>query len=217
LAISEAPLAATDLTAVREVLYPQIIARWDSLQPQRQPEVANWLARVEFLRRNFPDDGWPELTDAALQRWAWDVCYGCQNWEEVQQAPWLAHLPSLLPGDLMGRLEVLAPSDWKAPSGNRVSITYEPGAPPKLSVRLQELFGLAETPRIAQGRVPLLLELLGPNYRPQQLTSDLPSFWANTYPQIRKELARRYPKHHWPEDPRQAPATRTGLKRDVPS
>jgi ATP-dependent helicase HrpB len=70
-----------------------------------------------------------------------------------------------------------------------------------LAVKIQELFGLAETPRLAGGRVPLLLHLLAPNGRPQQVTSDLASFWANTYPQVRKELAGRYPKHAWPENP----------------
>ena len=85
-------------------------------------------------------------------------------------------------------------------------MTYEEGRPPVLAVRIQEVFGLRDTPRIAGGRVPVLLHLLGPNMRPQQITDDLASFWANTYPQVRKELRRRYPKHAWPEDPLTAAA-----------
>ena len=87
------------------------------------------------------------------------------------------------------------------PSGSRIQLVYEPGRPPVLAARIQELFGLAETPRVAAGRVPVLLHLLAPNHRPQQVTHDLRSFWENTYPQVRKELQGRYPKHAWPEDP----------------
>jgi ATP-dependent helicase HrpB len=92
----------------------------------------------------------------------------------------------------------------QVPSGSRIRLTYEVGRPPVLAVRIQEVFGLAETPRIAGGRVKVLLHLLAPNQRPQQVTDDLASFWANTYETVRKELARRYPKHVWPDNPLQA-------------
>lgn len=98
------------------------------------------------------------------------------------------------------------------PSGSSITLTYEVGRPPLLAVRIQEMFGMAETPRIADSRIPVLLHLLAPNYRPQQVTNDLRSFWANTYPVVRKELRSRYPKHSWPEDPLQAEAVR-GPKR----
>ena len=88
------------------------------------------------------------------------------------------------------------------------NIEYEPGKPPVLAVRIQEVFGWTETPRLAGGRVPLLLHLLAPNHRPQQVTDDLRSFWENTYPVVRQELRRRYPKHAWPEDPWTATAER---------
>ena len=87
------------------------------------------------------------------------------------------------------------------PSGSRIALRYEPGQAPVLAVRIQELFGLAATPRIAAGRVPVLLHLLAPSNRPQQITADLASFWRTTYPQVRNELRRRYPKHSWPDDP----------------
>jgi ATP-dependent helicase HrpB len=94
-----------------------------------------------------------------------------------------------------------APERLTVPSGSRVALRYEEGRPPVLAVRIQEVFGLRDTPRIAGGRVRVLLHLLAPNYRPQQVTDDLASFWANTYPLVRKELRARYPKHAWPEDP----------------
>src|SRR5262249_33669366 len=94
-----------------------------------------------------------------------------------------------------------APERLTVPSGSRLALRYEVGRPPVLAVRIQEVFGLRDTPRVAGGRVPVLLHLLAPNHRPQQVTDDLASFWANTYPQVRKELRARYPKHAWPEDP----------------
>jgi ATP-dependent helicase HrpB len=152
---------------------------------------------------------------AQLQDVARQLCHGRRSLDEVKRAPWSDFLGGLLNYEQQRKLNELAPAEWTAPSGNRVQVVYEAGRPPKLSVRLQELFGLAETPRMAGGRVVCLLELLGPNYRPQQLTSDLASFWQNTYPTVRKDLLRRYPKHHWPDDPLSTPATRSGLKRDA--
>lgn len=101
----------------------------------------------------------------------------------------------------LAALEREAPERLEVASGSKVRLAYEPGRPPVLAVRIQEMFGAAETPRVAGGRVPVLLHLLAPNRRPQQVTGDLASFWRNTYPQVRRELAGRYPKHAWPEDP----------------
>jgi ATP-dependent helicase HrpB len=104
------------------------------------------------------------------------------------------------------------PERLEVPSGSRIALKYEPTRPPVLAVRIQEVFGLRETPRVAGGRVRVLLHLLAPNFRPQQVTDDLASFWVNTYPVVRKELRARYPKHAWPDDPLAAPAQR-GPKR----
>ena len=105
-------------------------------------------------------------------------------------------------------MEREAPERLEVPSGSRLALRYEEGRSPVLEVRIQEMFGLGATPRVAGGRVPVLLHLLAPNYRPQQVTDDLASFWANTYSQVRKELRARYPKHAWPEDPIVAPPER---------
>ena len=94
------------------------------------------------------------------------------------------------------------------PSGSHIHLRYEPGQPPILAARIQEMFGLEQTPTVASGRVPVLLHLLAPSMRPQQVTRDLASFWRNTYPQVRKELRARYPKWAWPEDPMTAKAQR---------
>jgi ATP-dependent helicase HrpB len=102
----------------------------------------------------------------------------------------------------------------EVPSGSRLTLKYEEGRPPVLAVRIQEVFGLLDTPRIAGGRVKVLLHLLAPNYRPQQVTDDLASFWRNTYAQVRKELRARYPKHAWPEDPFKATAERRPRRKD---
>jgi ATP-dependent helicase HrpB len=94
-----------------------------------------------------------------------------------------------------------APEQYQLPTGRVVPIRYERDKPPAISARIQELFGLLATPRLARGRVPLVIELLGPNHRPVQITDDLESFWRRTYPEVRKHLRGRYPKHPWPEDP----------------
>ena len=94
-----------------------------------------------------------------------------------------------------------APERLPVPSGSRIRLRYEEGKAPVLAARIQEVFGLLETPTVAGGRVKVLMHLLAPNQRPAQVTQDLASFWANTWPQVRKELRGRYPKHAWPEDP----------------
>ena len=108
-----------------------------------------------------------------------------------------------------------APEKIEVPSGSAIALQYDIGRPPVLAVRIQELFGMTETPRIAKGKIPVLLHLLAPNYRPQQVTEDLASFWKNTYPIVRKELRARYPKHSWPDDPHTAEAMARPRRRTV--
>src|SRR5206468_2487974 len=98
-------------------------------------------------------------------------------------------------------LDEVAPERWKLPSGRTGRIEYAAGQAPRLSAKLQEFFGMKETPRIAKGKVPLVVLLLAPNQRPVQTTTDLAGFWERLYPQVRKELMRRYPRHPWPENP----------------
>jgi ATP-dependent helicase HrpB len=116
----------------------------------------------------------------------------------------LAHVP----WDRRAALDELAPTHFAVPSGSRIRIDYSDPRAPVLAVRLQEMFGLADTPRIARGAVPLTIHLLSPAHRPVQVTRDLAGFWRTSYFDVRKEMRGRYPKHHWPEDPLTAEATR---------
>jgi ATP-dependent helicase HrpB len=105
----------------------------------------------------------------------------------------------------------------EVPSGSQIAVQYEEGRPPILAVRIQEVFGMNETPRVADGRIPVLMHLLAPNMRVAQITDDLASFWANTYAMVRKDLRARYPKHSWPEDPYTAVAQKRPRKKSSPS
>jgi len=109
------------------------------------------------------------------------------------------------------QLDQLAPEKLEVPSGSMIRIQYVAnGGTPILSVRLQEVFGLSETPKVNKGKIPVVMHLLSPGYKPVQITSDLKSFWNNLYQEVRSELRRRYPKHSWPEDPWTAPAVKKG-------
>ena len=156
-----------------------------------------------------PEHPWPDWSADQLGDLIVEHCTGKRTVADVRTG--LATLlKSHLPYPLDRLLESEAPTALQVPSGNRLSIQYADGQPPTMSVRLQEIFGWTETPRIAQGRVRLRVELLGPNYRPVQLTEDLKNFWATTYFQVRKDLRARYPKHSWPEDPLTAPPQAKG-------
>jgi ATP-dependent helicase HrpB len=156
----------------------------------------------------------PPLDEADLRELLPWLCPGRRSFADLRNADWLPALQSRLTPAQQKAVEREAPERLPVPSGSRVALRYEAGRPPVLAVRIQEVFGLRETPRVAAGRVRVLLHLLAPNYRPQQVTHDLASFWANTYPQVRKELRARYPRHAWPEDPWNAtPESRPRRKR----
>lgn len=172
-----------------------------------------WLGRVEFLRRAMPELGWPEFDDEALGEMIAAACAGRRTLDEVRAVPLVPLLRGRLGHVLARTLDEQAPEALTVPSGSRIRLAYEPERPPVLAVRLQELFGWTETPRLAGGRVPVVLHLLGPNFRPVQVTDDLRSFWATTYFQVRKDLRARYPRHAWPDDPLSARAEARGGRR----
>ena len=129
---------------------------------------------------------------------------------DLTQALW-----TLLSYEQQQQVDRLAPTHIAVPTGSRIRVDYRQGAElPILRVRLQECFGMTDTPRVDDGKRPILMELLSPGFKPVQLTSDLHSFWANTYFEVRKELRRRYPKHSWPDNPLEAEAVR-GVKRNT--
>ncbi|WP_428939400.1 ATP-dependent helicase HrpB [Fontivita pretiosa] len=177
----------------------------------RNDEAATFLARVDLLRRAMPEHDWPTFDPAQIVS---EMCQGRRSVEEVERISPLPFLQSRLPYPLKRLLDEHAPETIQVPSGSRIRVQYAAGQPPVLAVRLQELFGWTDTPRIAAGRVPVVLHLLGPNLRPVQITSDLSSFWKTTYFDVRKDLRVRYPKHSWPEDPLSAkPQAKGGRRR----
>ncbi|HVV60155.1 MAG TPA: ATP-dependent helicase HrpB, partial [Pseudolabrys sp.] len=172
--------------------------------------------RVAFLRRSEGDE-WPDLSDEALARnaaeWLAPFLTSKTALAQIGADDLASALDALLPWSLRKRLDAEAPTHFTAPSGSHAPIDYEAEEGPKLSIRVQELFGLAQHPTIAAGRVPLVLELLSPAHRPVQVTRDLPGFWRGSYADVKAEMKGRYPKHPWPDDPLAAPATRRAKRR----
>jgi ATP-dependent helicase HrpB len=209
LVVAESEVPAED----PEVLAEAAATRLDRALTLDDPEVAGFLARVRSLREWMPELGLPAFEEAELRALLPALAAGRRSFAELRRAPLLPVLQGTLSHEQLRAVEREAPERLEVPSGSRIKLVYEPGRPPVLAARIQELFGLAETPRVAAGRVPVLLHLLSPSFRPQQVTHDLRSFWENTYPQVRKELQGRYPKHAWPQDPWNARPERRPGKR----
>jgi len=172
--------------------------------------------RVSFLRRAEGEE-WPDLSDAALAdnaaEWLAPFLDGKTALAQVNADDLAAALDALLPWALRKRLDANAPTHFVAPTGSAVPIDYTAEQGPTVSIRVQELFGLAQHPAIAGGRVPLVIELLSPAHRPVQVTRDLPGFWRGSYADVKTEMRGRYPKHPWPDDPTTALATRRAKPR----
>jgi ATP-dependent helicase HrpB len=177
-------------------------------------------ARMEFARRVDPnaDPPWPDVSDdallARLEEWLSPWLDGITRRDHLARLDIHSALSALLDWNGQQRLNEIAPTHLVVPSGSRIPIDYS-AAQPTVSVRLQELFGMRETPTVASGRVPLTLQLLSPAHRPVQVTQDLVSFWARGYPEVKKELKGRYPKHYWPDDPLTATPTARAKPRNA--
>jgi ATP-dependent helicase HrpB len=179
-------------------------------------------ARIGALHAWRPELNLPDVADATLLRslesWLSPYLSGKRRLDALQAAELSEALSAMLDYDQRRALDAHAPEELKVPSGMTRRLEYgvrddDPGAPPVLAVKLQELFGLADTPRVGDGRVPVMLHLLSPAGRPIQVTQDLAGFWNRTYPEVKKELKGRYPKHPWPEDPWTAIATHRAKPR----
>ncbi|MGY1457974.1 MULTISPECIES: ATP-dependent helicase HrpB [unclassified Luteimonas] len=184
--------------------------------------LRQWRARLAGLRAWMPELALPDLGDeallASLDQWLQPAFAGKSRLDALSTEDFGNALRSRLDWALQQRVDALAPTRITVPSGQARAIDYAIGddgqpRPPVLAVKLQELFGLADTPRVADGRVPLLLHLLSPAGRPLQVTSDLRSFWDRTWPEVRREMKGRYPKHPWPEDPWNAVPTHRARPR----
>ena len=215
LLIDETPTSIDDAPACGGVLAEALAGRLHQVLPGEETPAYRYRRRVQWLAHTFPDGGLPALDDASIAARLADWIGGMRSLSDVRGADWLSLFREMVGGENAARVERMAPASLELPSGNRVAIEYAPGRPPHLAVRIQEFFSLRETPRIAEGRIAVNLHLLAPNGRPQQITDDLAGFWTRTYPQVKKELRRRYPKHAWPDDPLAARATRSGLTRDL--
>ncbi|QLF93117.1 ATP-dependent helicase HrpB [Pseudomonas sp. ABC1] len=207
LVLAREPLPGLDATARASALLGVVRRKGLELLPWT-PELRQFQARVALLRGlDLQRDGqspWPDLGDAALldtlEEWLQPYLDNVSRLSHFGQLDLAAILRNALPWPLPQQLDDLAPTHVQVPSGSSIRLDYSE-APPVLAVRLQELFGMAVTPRIAAGRQPLKLHLLSPARRPVQVTQDLASFWANTYAEVKKDLKGRYPKHYWPDDP----------------
>lgn len=184
------------------------------------PELRQWQARIALLRRldlaEHAHSEWPDVSDEALlnnlEQWLLPYLTNVSRLSHFSALDTAALLGNLLPWPLPQRLDELAPKTLKVPSGSFIRVDYSEN-PPVLAVRLQELFGLADTPRLAGGRVAVKLHLLSPAHRPVQVTQDLASFWATTYAEVKKDLKGRYPKHYWPDNPLIAEPTARAKRR----
>ncbi len=208
--IEESPLLAMDTGEISRAMLAGIRQRGIACLPWDR-ESRQLQARVSCLRGRQPEMAWPDLSDNELQRdlgWLEPHLIGLNKAEQLKQSDLQAILESMLGWAMRQKLGQDAPSSITVPSGAKIRIEYSMEGPPLLAVRIQEMFGQAETPSICAGKIPLLLHLLSPARRPIQLTTDLAGFWQRGYPEVKKELKGRYPKHFWPDDPLAAQATR---------
>ncbi|HEX2189983.1 MAG TPA: ATP-dependent helicase C-terminal domain-containing protein, partial [Longimicrobiaceae bacterium] len=214
LILRDAPLADPDPEAVAAALLDGVAREGiEALAWGRDGRRVR--ERLAFLHRH--DPAWPDASDAALlaalPEWLGPHVYGLRRMDEVRRLDPAGILLGTLPWDRRQALDELAPTHVQVPSGSRVPVDYSDPEAPVLAVRLQEVFGMTETPRVAGGRVPLTLHLLSPAHRPVQVTRDLESFWRSGYFEVKKDLKGRYPRHYWPDDPLRATPTHRARPR----
>jgi ATP-dependent helicase HrpB len=214
-------LESKPITKIKDALRMRIICdairenglkmlNWDEPQEQLQ-------ARILSLRKWRPQENWPDVSSETLletvESWLSPYLTGITKLTELQKLDLNQVIHSILPWELGQKLDTLAPAKMKVPTGSMIQLKYfNDGSKIEMAVRLQEVFGLFETPTVNEGKNKILMQLLSPGYKPVQVTQDLNSFWSKTYFEVRKDLLSRYPKHHWPQDPLTAEAVR-GVKR----
>ena len=220
LTLEEQPLPEVPTEAARTAMLQGIRELGIAALPWTR-EARDLQARIEFVRRAMPDVAWPAVDDTSLgasfDTWLAPWLDGVTRQAHLSRVPLADALRALLPYDLQRRLDELAPSHLEVPTGSRIRIDYLDESAPVVSVRLQEVFGLQESPRLAGGRVPITFKLLSPAQRPVQVTRDLAGFWRGSYADVRKDMRGRYPKHHWPENPLEAEPTRGIRRRSKPT
>lgn len=201
LVLNETPTAITDKARAKSILAQAVRQNWDTTFPKDDEPLTSFIERANCLRDWLPELELPLIDQGVLQSVAEQLCEGARSLSEIKNGAWLDWLRAKLSAEQLSAIDREAPARIVVPSGSSIKLQYEKGKAPVLAVKIQEVFSLKATPRVARGRVPILLHLLSPAMRPQQITDDLESFWANGYPEVKKELRRRYPKHSWPDDP----------------
>lgn len=202
-----------------DVLHPAML-RWIG---EKGLSVLGWTEEAEQLRVRLqcaaqwlPEENWPAVDDVALletlDRWLLPQMGAVRDLKSLQSVNLVSALLHLLTWSQRQRLDSVLPTHYTVPTGSRLAIRYHLDKPPTLAVRIQEMFGEATNPAVAEGRIPLVLELLSPAQRPLQITRDLAAFWRGAYPEVQKEMKGRYPKHPWPDDPTTALPTRRTKK-----
>jgi ATP-dependent helicase HrpB len=186
--------------ATTELLAKAVKSRFDTLFPAIDTPAGHLIARWKWLDSLSPGVV-PSVDDILWGNVLGRLCTGERSLAAVRGKDWTEILLGMLDYRQRRELDELAPARLTLPSGGTAALAYEIGRPPVLAARIQELFGWRETPRVGGGKVRVLLHLLAPNFRPQQVTEDLESFWNTTYQVVRKEMRGRYPRHPWPEDP----------------
>ncbi len=213
--MQERPVAATTndtLPALLDLIHRQGFEILPWTRDTRQLQ-----ARASFLHQHLTEQGWQGWSDKALmddlEDWLPAWLSNVKNRNDLNRIDLAAALKARLGWKQLKKLDHLAPERLAVPSGSRIKLDYSGAELPVLAVKLQEMFGLAETPRLAGGRVPVLIHLLSPAGRPLAVTRDLKSFWDTVYPEVQKEMKGRYPKHPWPDDPWNAVATKRTKRR----
>ncbi len=210
--------AVTDIPAdqVRATLVSAIASAGVAALPWSDAALRT-RRRLAFVHAHQANSEWPDVSDdaltASIAQWLGPQLDGVRKWSELAQLDWNEMLLALLPWSQRAVLERLAPTHIEVPSGSRIAVDYTDPLAPVLAVKLQEVFGWADTPCVCDGQVPLTLHLLSPAQRPVQVTRDLAGFWRSSYFEVRKELRGRYPRHPWPDDPLTAIATRRAKPR----
>jgi ATP-dependent helicase HrpB len=179
-----------------EIMAEEVLAGRLELYKWDEP-VETWITRVNCLAAGCPDYGIPAIDDEARRAMVQEICLGAVCKRDLKDRSVWKVVKSWLSAAQLDMVDKQAPERIKLPSGVHAKVRYEAGQPPVVSATIQKLYGLEETPRIGFGQIPVVIEALAPNQRPQQKTQDMASFWANAYPMLKKELKGRYPKHEW--------------------
>ncbi|MFT5954727.1 MAG: ATP-dependent helicase HrpB, partial [Cyclobacteriaceae bacterium] len=211
LVLSSKTISEPDKAVMLDILIGEVKKSKGILLPFDE-KVVQWLNRAELVSQHSPDAGLPDVKKESLiwncETWLTPYLSGIVSAEELQQLDLLEILSYSLDVSQQEMMKAWVPERIVVPSGSNLKINYRPdGQAPILEVRIQEMFGMLETPAVCRGKQKILLHLLSPGYKPVQVTDDLESFWSNTYFKVKKELKRRYPKHWWPENPDTAKPT----------